>query len=299
MAAYNGEKYIEEQIDSVMQQKDVRIKLYIRDDGSTDNTVDILRKMENRYKENLHWEAGKNIGYRRGFLLLLKECEEADYYAFSDQDDVWDPYKISRAVRMLSDRDDKHVLLYASALYLTDSNLQNRVLKKYDKSRQSLKAYFLRGSLSGCTFVFNNTLREKVNKIELGELPDQSFPSHDALTAVCAYALGDVVVDEQSFILHRRHENSWGADGRSLIKRIKLEFSMIFSRKNVASIMAGKILTLYASELESGKRDFLETVKNNSESMKNRWKLICYPGFRAENKIMNVLTYLKILIGRY
>jgi rhamnosyltransferase len=299
MAAYNGEKYIEEQIDSVMQQKDVRIKLYIRDDGSTDNTVDILRKMENRYKENLHWEAGKNIGYRRGFLLLLKECEEADYYAFSDQDDVWDPYKISRAVRMLSDRDDKHVLLYASALYLTDSNLQNRVLKKYDKSRQNLKAYFLRGALAGCTFVFNNALREKVNRIELGELPDQSFPSHDALTAICAYALGEVIVDEQPFILHRRHENSWGADGRSLIKRIKMEFTRIFSRTHTLSIIADRILELYDTELESENRIFLETVANNSESMRSRWKLVCYPGFRVKNKIMNVLTYFEILIGRY
>jgi rhamnosyltransferase len=299
MATYNGEKYLEEQIDSIMQQKDVCIRLYIRDDGSTDNTVGILRKMQNRYKEQLHWKAGKNIGYRRGFLQLLKECQEADYYAFSDQDDVWEPYKISRAVRLLSDRDGGQPLLYASALYLTDSNLQNRVLKKYDKSRQNLKGHILRGGLSGCTFVFNQMLREKANRVELEGIPEPSCPSHDAIVAACAYALGEVVVDEQSFILHRRHESSWGADGRSWTRRIKAEFTILFSRTHVSSILANKLLGQFEHELKSEDRMFLETVANNSGSMGNRWKLIRYPGFCVDNKMINILTYLKILIGRY
>jgi hypothetical protein len=172
-------------------------------------------------------------------------------------------------------------------------------LKTFDKSRQNLKAYFLRGALSGCTFVFNNALREKVNRIELGELPDQSFPSHDALTAACAYALGEVVVDEQSYILHRRHENSWGADGRSWTRRMKVEFTILFSRMHVSSILANKLLGQFEHELKPEDRMFLETVANNSQSMKNRWKLVRYPGFRVNNKVMNILTYLKILIGRY
>jgi rhamnosyltransferase len=255
--------------------------------------------MENRYKENLYWKSGKNIGYRRGFLQLLKECEEADYYAFSDQDDVWEPYKISRAIRLLSDRDSGQPLLYASALYLTDSNLQNRVLKKYDKSRQNLKGCLLRSGLSGCTFVFNQKLREKVNRVELGDVPEASRPSHDAIVAVSAYALGEVVVDEESYILHRRHESSWGADGRSWTRRIKAEFTILFSRTHVSSILANRLLGQFEHELKPEDRMFLETVANNSGSMGNRWKLIHYPGFCVDNKMINILTYLKILIGRY
>ena len=89
MSTYNGEKYIQEQLESILTQTYHNIKIYVRDDGSSDQTLEILKKYENENKIILL--KGTNKGFIGSFLTLLKECEEADYYAWCDQDDIWLP----------------------------------------------------------------------------------------------------------------------------------------------------------------------------------------------------------------
>lgn len=88
MSTYNGEKYLKEQIDSILSQEGVDVRLYIRDDGSSDRTTDILASYQEH--KNVKIEKGNNLGFAKSFLTALDECDEADYYAFSDQDDVWE-----------------------------------------------------------------------------------------------------------------------------------------------------------------------------------------------------------------
>ena len=100
MASYNGEKFIREQIDSILRQEGVEVSLVVRDDHSTDSTPEILREYE---------EAGKisvlrddiHLGAPNGFMKLLYEADPCDYYAFADQDDIWLPDKLSRAVNAI------------------------------------------------------------------------------------------------------------------------------------------------------------------------------------------------------
>jgi rhamnosyltransferase len=299
MSTYNGAEYLEEQIDSIMRQKGVSIRLHVRDDGSTDNTADILKKMEHRYKGRLYWKSGENIGYRRSFLMLLQECESADYYAFADQDDVWDEKKTIRAVTMLTEAGRDGPALYASGLYLVNEKLQNRSKKIIDKSGRSLEGHFLRGMMAGCTLVFNRDLAELAKQIPVWQIPDSSMPSHDFWVAACAYALGTVVIDDEPFLLHRRHEGSWGADKRKIRQRVKVEYRNIFLRRNVASSVAAIILREHAGRIEASKKTFMVAVRDNTKSVRNKWRLIRYPGFRTDNMLMNAETYFKILIGRY
>lgn len=299
MSTYNGEKYIVEQIESIMRQKDVCVRLYIRDDGSTDKTIDLIQQMKEIHKEQLFWIKGENIGYRRSFLRLLEECGTADYYAFSDQDDIWDEIKLHKAIEKIESRNENEPILYASGLLLTDENLQNQLLKSINESRTNLKANFLRGTLAGCTFVFNDLLAGKVKMICTDHLPEQSMPSHDFLVSSLAFSVGEVIVDNQSYILHRRHATSWGADGHMWLKRLKVECHNMFYRKNVASLVAKAILSLFSDELKTENRDFLESVAHNTDSIKSKWKLICYQGFSVKNLLLDAETYLKILIGRY
>lgn len=83
MSTYNGEKYLKEQIDSILSQEGVDVRLYIRDDGSSDRTTDILASYQEH--KNVKIEKGNNLGFAKSFLTALDECDEADYYAFSDQ----------------------------------------------------------------------------------------------------------------------------------------------------------------------------------------------------------------------
>ena len=102
MSTYNGEKYISEQIDSILKQNCVRVKLYIRDDGSKDNTRQMIEEYAKRY-DNIYYEFGENVGFSKSFLYALKNAPDAQYYAFSDQDDVWSEDKIITTIALIQD----------------------------------------------------------------------------------------------------------------------------------------------------------------------------------------------------
>ena len=89
LSSYNGDKYINRQIDSILCQKDVEVHLLIRDDGSTDQTRQIIKKYEKKYPFNIKVVLGENIGWKKSFFTLLKLAGDYDYYAFADQDDYW------------------------------------------------------------------------------------------------------------------------------------------------------------------------------------------------------------------
>ena len=99
LSSYNGEKYIKEQIDSILTQKNITVKLFIRDDGSTDATRNILKEYE-KYS-NCVVVFGDNIGAANSFLWLIQNAHSSGYYAFSDQDDIWDRDKLSSAISII------------------------------------------------------------------------------------------------------------------------------------------------------------------------------------------------------
>lgn len=103
MATYNGERFLREQLDSLLNQKDVTVKILVRDDNSKDSTVSILE--EYKSKSLLQWYTGEHLGVEKNFLDLLRHAPEADYYAFCDQDDVWDDNKLSVAINHLRNLD--------------------------------------------------------------------------------------------------------------------------------------------------------------------------------------------------
>jgi len=99
MSTYNGEKYLEEQINRILAKTDVDFRLLVRDDNSSDGTVAILRRYENHPR--FQWYGGENLGCAKSFMDLLYSAPDADFYAFSDQDDIWYPNKISSAIYLL------------------------------------------------------------------------------------------------------------------------------------------------------------------------------------------------------
>ena len=87
LSTYNGEKYIKEQIESILNQEGVEVSLLIRDDGSSDRTIEIVKKISEQ-NNNIILFKGQNMGPARSFMDLVKKSDEVDYYAFADQDDV-------------------------------------------------------------------------------------------------------------------------------------------------------------------------------------------------------------------
>ena len=127
LSTYNGSKYIKEQIDSILSQEGVNIDIYIRDDGSTDETVNIIYEYKSN---NIFLTEGKNIGVGNSFMELLYSVPEIyDYYAFADQDDIWSEKKTRIAIEVLQ-KNKKH--LYASNQELIDKSGKSLGLR-YEK----------------------------------------------------------------------------------------------------------------------------------------------------------------------
>ena len=115
MSTYNGEKYVREQINSILMQKNVEVSVLVRDDGSTDGTLEVINGLQDDRITVLN---GENMGCEASFFELLMHCKGYEYYAFSDQDDIWLEDKLARAIGMIGSSDTP--VLYCSNQMLVD-----------------------------------------------------------------------------------------------------------------------------------------------------------------------------------
>ena len=223
MSTYNGERFLAEQIESLLAQTHSRWRLYIRDDGSTDGTLAIVRRYADREQRILLCNAPKpHRGVRDSFLWLLCHVEE-DRYMFCDQDDVWLPGKIAVSLAALPDDED------TPALVCTDLRVADRYLNVTEESmwranhtaRIALRPEFLRVATMypGCTMLFNRAARDAV-------LENHSFPGmiHDqAVSLSVLKAGGSIIPLPQATILYRQHgDNAIGAGASKGYVRRKL-----------------------------------------------------------------------------
>lgn len=217
MSTYNGEQYIEEQINSILNQRNVKVIICIRDDGSKDNTIAIIKDYIDKGCPII-LESGENIGYAKSFLQISNKKVDADYYAFSDQDDVWKKDKLIRAISMMKGQEG--AVLYGGNIFITDENLQYRGAdcnkKEFEVKRERILRYYALGyNLYGCSMVWNRRMQEFVWK----HIFQNDVGSHDVYMIIMAGALGKIIVDERPMVYHRLHGNNTAGIESNLIKR--------------------------------------------------------------------------------
>lgn len=234
MSTYNGEKYISEQLDSILAQKHVEVCLAIRDDGSHDNTPEILNTYERKYK-NINVSYGKNIGYADSFwTLLLLSPDDYDYYAFADQDDVWEENKLAAGIQALKSSGTHTLKLYASALNVTDENLNFQYTNEFKGLRATFGSAVTRPRLSGCTMIFNSPLLSICKKMDRRKENGRCI-SHDALVYISFLACdGRLTFSRKSYIHLRRHPETVTGHGKSILKRVSSVLDIFTARKNEA-----------------------------------------------------------------
>lgn len=234
MSTYNGEKYIREQLDSILAQNHVDICLAIRDDGSHDNTLKILNEYENKYN-NINVYHGKNIGYAHSFwTLLLSSPDDYDYYAFADQDDLWKKNKLAAGIQALQSNENGRLKLYASALNVTDEDMNFQYKNEFKKLRPKFGSAVTRPRLSGCTMIFNSSLLSICKKMDIRE-KSGSCISHDALVYISFLACGgNLTFSRKSYINLRRHPETITGHGKGILKRVSSVLDIFTSRKNEA-----------------------------------------------------------------
>ena len=244
MSTYNGENYLSEQIETIFGQKDVNVELFVRDDSSSDKTIDILEEYSKKY--NLHYYSSNNLGPALSFLEAINNCPKADYYALSDQDDIWEDNKLISAINMIKNEDNDCPILYCSATKLVDENGI-----EFGYSKRNYKNYkFLEGTTvnpTGCTVVFNNML---MNLLRIFTPPRVNM--HDSWMAMlCLATSGKILYDSNSFIKYRQHTNNVMGGKKSVFASIKRRIKYLHKlKRHTFKNMLGYLIDNYKEFIE-------------------------------------------------
>lgn len=307
LSSYNGEKYIKEQLDSILSQTYDNISILVRDDGSTDETVTILRKYETEGKIRL--VAGKNCGFIQSFHWLVAHADDADYYAFSDQDDIWFPEKISRAVEKLEELESE--LVHSSAiremplLYFSNYDFYDDTdgEMKYaghayplDKVR---KPSFYNAIVDCMPLGFCSVMNYAAKRMMTEHIPSHSC-GHDWWTYLLCSGLGRVVYDSRPTVKYRRTGNNVSAGGMAFLSFQIWRIRKFFLQGYFQSIrmMLAEFYYLYSKALrEEDQKQLSLYARKNVDIIANLVKAF-YPRRYREHWSDEVMLRICILIGQ-
>lgn len=233
LSTYNGEKYLDDLINSILKQTYKDFVLLVRDDGSTDSTVEKLKKYSLQFPEKIKlcFDAEK-LGAARSFLKLIN-VSSSDYIMFCDQDDVWKPTKVEDTSNLFFEMEHKYgcelPLLVHTDLEVVDAELNTISYSFFEKQKLSLdfkiEKLIYSNSVTGCTVMINRAL---VNYTDTSS----DIVMHDWYLALIAAKYGNIAFLPLSTILYRQHDsNTIGA------KKINI-FTVIAKLSNPSSLFA-------------------------------------------------------------
>jgi len=214
LATYNSQRYLEQLIDSLLKQTVSNWVLYIRDDGSSDSTLNIIAKYLHNENVILLEDFHKKRGAKDSFIWLLKNVT-ADYYMFCDHDDIWLPNKIKLSYEKMINLElvnSNIPIIVHSDLIVVDENLHviSNSFWEYSKINPNFNTFdFLSAynNITGCTMIINNFAKQ----VSLS-IPNYA-PMHDIWIALCvSFHNGTIGYIKEPQILYRQHtDNAIGA----------------------------------------------------------------------------------------
>lgn len=304
LASYNGSKYIEQQVDSILNQEKVDVTVRISDDGSQDGTFELLQKRYGSLENVIITQRKKGLGCAGNFMSMIYEApENYDYYAFSDQDDVWAHDKLIHAVEYVREAEETgKPFVYCSNRDECDSDL-NVLYKCFPLDGRDItdKKYLMTGAnrLGGNTALFNRKVLALLKKKHIICFPPEIY--HDFwLHMVTAYCGGIVLFDFDYSGVKRRltASNTAGINlkKKKVVSHIwnRLWSNQSESRKNIAK----EFLSSYNENISEEDRKFLRMFLQ--KSFRDRFciaKMIAEVPFRTLYAKAN--SIFKVLFGRY
>lgn len=215
MATYNGEKYLSEQIDSILNQTYSDWILFIRDDNSKDSTGEIIQRYSLKYKEKIVWITDPSLAggsAKKNFASVLSWVSthyNFCYFMFADQDDVWLDSKIEKSMNLLREQEAKENIpvLVHTDLKVVDQDLTVLgnsffAYRALDPDRSDLRHLLIQNNVTGCTMLWNKALNE------LLAIQSDTVAMHDWWIALAACCFGKILVLKEPMILYRQHGNN-------------------------------------------------------------------------------------------
>lgn len=302
LSTYNGETYLEEQINSILMQKGCQVKLLIRDDGSTDATKEILREYQQGPYQDYFFPVleGRNIGAARSFFELFREAAsfQYEYYALADQDDIWFPDKLYRAVSLIRQEETKkrgQPVVYCSAKQLVDAKLQPlKAAVQYPNITTSFGNALVENMCTGCTCVVNRELMQILKK----GIPEFTI-MHDFWIYLVGTCFGRVIYDKEARILYRQHERNKIGAASSLLKNYERRIRNFHQHRGQLSRQAKEFLRLYSADMPQKEKRLIKEFLSAKKNYKIRKKLLSsreiFRQRKSDDLIFRVLLTLKCI----
>ena len=295
LSTYNGEKYLKEQLDSLLFQTYQNFEIIVRDDGSADDTLVIL----SQYKNIKVLKSNKNIGVKKSFSSLLEYAQKNTqnmYFMFCDQDDVWEKDKIANTLaRMQALENDFGIipLLVHTDLEVVDDNLHriNTSFMKYqnlDVEKNNFNDLLLQNTITGCTAMINRSLASLVLPIS------SKCIMHDWWIGLVASKFGMIVYIDVPTIKYRQHtNNSIGTKGFTLNYLLDKSKDTSLIAKNISQ--AKSFLQRYKNDLDAKSVAMLEDfISIESQSFWKKRKILFKHKLLKQGLLRNLGLMLKI-----
>ena len=301
LSTYNGGRYLKEQLDSIFSQSYKNFEIIARDDGSSDETINILKSYNIKILDT-----DKNLGAKLSFSALLNysvKNTDADYFMFCDQDDIWKNDKIEKTIGIMKELEKTNSnlpLLVHTDLEVVDENL-NLLAKsfwKYEKrdpSLNSINRLIMQSTVTGCTMMINRKLAELSLPISENSI------MHDWWISIVASSFGKIVYLEESTISYRQHSsNDTGSKkfGLNLILKKAVNFLFydeLYKHLDRNIKQAESFLNQYESLLDTDTKNILKDfVSIKEKSFLEKRKILLKHDILKQGMIRNIGLLLKI-----
>lgn len=297
LATCNGEKYLSDQLDSLLNQDYQNIRLIVRDDASQDQTQNILKSYQAKYPEKIILHEGKEkLGVKGNFSKLM-EFSAAPYVMFADQDDVWLPHKVKHTLKVMQQLEQKYgeqPLLVHSDLVVVDENLRvlNSSFWKYAGIKPhlgiNLNRLLSQNVVTGCTVMVNRLLIEIAKPI-----PAEAF-MHDWWIALTAASFGQIGFINVPTLYYRQHsKNTLGAQKFGSWRNLTHNAHKLMKRDVRKFQQASTFFHRYFELLDPHHRTLTkEFLKLQRESWVRRRYLIYKHGFFKQGFLRNFAEFI-------
>ena len=299
MSTYNGQQFLAEQIRSIQEQSYTDWTLFIRDDGSSDNTKEILKDFE-RQDSRIHLidsDKSDNLGVIKSFHKLVNH-DRADFYFFSDQDDVWLPNKLELSLKEAQNYPVDRPLMVYMDLKVVNQDLEimteSMVKSQSHHANTELVQELTENTVTGGVAMINHALAEMWQETD-------DILMHDWYLALLASAFGNLVFIDQPGELYRQHsDNVLGA--RTLSKRFKkwirphILFAVYWDLIKNSQKQARHLLQM---PLSQSNRELIEAfVTIMDKSMLERFRILRKYGLR-KNKAFHTLVFTTLIVTKF
>jgi len=234
LSTYNGAPYIAEQLNSILEQTYTNIHILIRDDGSTDDTLQILEHYARKHPKQINYQKRENIGVIRSFWSLIEEADTAaQYFCFCDQDDIWMPHKIADQVNVITTRlldSPDQPSMVCTSTQITDEHLKPTIVWPQNlKKEPSFFNALFQNIAVGTTIMLNHAaFKLFYNKdIEMNRIQ-----MHDWWIYLTVSCLGKVYFDPKPSVYYRQHGGNVVGGESTQLQKIKKKWNSFRKHKD-------------------------------------------------------------------